>query len=77
MKFVKTLYENMKYNYLEQLNHSRNASKFNMIYEAIIQDLEIYKQVPVNEAKLVTNKSLTLILEEIDKPQYIICESGR
>jgi hypothetical protein len=48
-----------------------------MIYEAIMKDLTIYKHVPVNEAKLATNKSLTLILEEINKPQYIICESGR
>lgn len=48
-----------------------------MIYEAIMQDLEIYKQVPANTAKLAANKPLTLIVEEINKPQYIICESGR
>lgn len=63
--------------YLQNLENARHASKFNMIYEAIMKDLEIYKHVPTNEAKLATNKSLTLILEEINKPQYIICESGR
>ena len=73
MKFVKTLYENMKYNYLEQLNHSRNASKFNMIYEAVMGDLEIYKNIkPANSM----HPSLNLILEEIEKPQYIVCESS-
>lgn len=66
----------MKY-YLQNLQSARNASKFNMIYEAIMKDLEIYKQVPANTAKLAANKPLTLIVEEINKPQYIICESGR
>ena len=63
--------------YLQNLQSARNASKFNMIYEAIMQDLDIYKQVPANTAKLAANKSLTLIVEEINKPQYIICESCR
>jgi hypothetical protein len=73
MKFVKSLYENMKYNYLEQLNHSRNASKFNMIYEAVMGDLEIYKNVkPANSM----HPSLNLIFEEIEKPQYLVCESS-
>jgi hypothetical protein len=64
----------MKYNYLEQLNHSRNASKFNMIYEAIMNDLEIYKNI--EPAKHINKPSLNLILEEIEKPQYIVCESS-
>ena len=64
----------MKYNHLKNLNVSRNASKFNMIYEAVMKDLEIYKGV--KPSKVITDHSLNLILEEIEKPQYIVCESS-
>lgn len=64
----------MKYNHLKNLNVSRNASKFNMIYEAVMKDLEIYKNV--KPSKVITDHSLNLILEEIEKPQYIVCESS-
>lgn len=60
--------------YLQNLNASRNQSKFNMIYEAIMQDLEIYKDV--KPSKTISDHSLNLILEEIEKPQYIVCESS-
>ena len=64
----------MKYNYLENLNFSRRATKFNMIYESIMNDLEIYKGV--KPSRTITDHSLNLILEEIEKPQYIVCESS-
>jgi hypothetical protein len=64
----------MKHNHLKNLNVSRNASKFNMIYEAVMKDLEIYKGV--KPSKVITAHSLNLILEEIEKPQYIVCESS-
>ena len=64
----------MKYNYLKNLNISRNTSKFNMIYESIMKDLEIYKGV--KPSRVITDHSLNLILEEIEKPQYIVCESS-
>lgn len=63
-----------KFNYLNHLQNTRNASKFNMIYEAIMSDLEIYKDV--TPSKIITNRDLNLILEEIDKPQYVVCESS-
>lgn len=34
-----------KFNYLQYLNESRSTPKFNMIYESIMSDLEIYKGV--------------------------------
>lgn len=61
-------------NYLRTLNNSRHNSKFNMIYESIMKDLEIYKGV--QPSKLITDRKLNLILEEIEKPQYIVCESS-
>lgn len=64
----------MKYNHLKNLNVSRNTSKFNMIYEAVMKDLDIYKGV--KPSKVITDHSLNLILEEIEKPQYVVCESS-
>lgn len=61
-------------NYLRTLNSFRHNSKFNMIYESIMKDLEIYKGV--QPSKLITDRKLNLILEEIEKPQYIVCESS-
>jgi hypothetical protein len=48
--------------------------RFQMIYEAIMNDLEIYKNI--EPAKHINKPSLNLILEEIEKPQYIVCESS-
>ena len=66
--------KNQNQNYLRTLNSSRHNSKFNMIYESIMKDLEIYKGV--QPSKLITDRKLNLILEEIEKPQYIVCESS-
>jgi hypothetical protein len=46
-----------------------------MIYEAVMSDLEIYKDVKP-APNCMMGRSLNLILEEINKPQYIVCESS-
>ena len=64
----------MKYNYLTTLNEVREQSKFNTIYEAIMSDLNVFDNVKA--AKTISNNELKIILEEIDKPSYVICESS-
>lgn len=64
----------IKMNYLRYLNETRSVSKFNMIYESIMKDLDIYSGITA--AKTISNNELNLILEQINTPQYLICESS-
>ena len=63
----------MKHNYLEQLSYARRQSKFDTIYESIMGNLDLYKNV---KAQPITNLDLNLLLEDINAPQYVICESS-
>lgn len=60
--------------YLDHLKAARNESKFNMIFESIMKDLNIYSAY--KSAKHIKNSELRLIMEEIERPQYIVCESS-
>lgn len=65
---------NKKKQYLGLLQQRRSKSKFNIVYESIMNDLGIYKNI---KGSKIRNKNINLILEEINKPQYIICKSGK
>ena len=64
----------MKSNYLQILNNRRFESKFDLIYESVMKGTEIYPHIKTS--KSISNSELNIILEEIEKPQYVICESS-
>lgn len=64
----------MKLNYLQILNNRRFESKFDLLYESVMKGTEIYPHIKT--ARNISNHELNVILEEIEKPQYVICESS-
>lgn len=65
-----------KLNYLQQLNLSRSTNRFNILFESIMKDLNLEEFKYITSATKINDTSLSLILEEIEKPQYVICESS-
>jgi len=64
----------MKSNYLQILNNRRFESKFDLLYESVMKGAEIYPHIKTTRS--ISNHELNIILEEIEKPQYVICESS-
>lgn len=64
-----------KSNYLVELQQRRSTNKFNIIYQSIITGVmnDSYKSIHTNINK--HNISLDLIMQSIQKPEYIICQS--